>query len=113
MKLLLVGALCGLFNGLFGSGGGAVAVLSLKRILHIPAQKAHATALALILPLTLVSAAIYLFIYETNVSTALWITLGGVFGGVAGACLLNKISPKWLHKIFGGLMIFAAVRMLL
>ena len=113
MKLLLVGAICGVFNGLLGSGGGVVAVLSLRKFVRLDTHKSHATALAVMLPLTIVSAAIYLVMYETDVFVALWITLGGIAGGIIGAKLLKKISAAWLHKIFGAIMIFAAVRMFL
>jgi len=113
MKLLLTGMICGIFNGLFGSGGGVVAVISLRRFLGIETHKSHATALAVMLPLTIISAAIYLFMYETDYMTAVWVTAGGVGGGLVGARLLRKLSAKWLHKIFGGVMVFAAVRMLL
>jgi hypothetical protein len=34
-------------------------------------------------------------------------------GGFVGAKLLNKVSDKWLHKIFGAFMIAAAVKMVL
>jgi len=113
MKLLLTGAICGIFNGLLGSGGGVVAVLSFRKFLGLDTHKSHATALAIMLPLTVISAIIYLFMYQTNFLTAMWITFGGVAGGIAGAKLLNKISAGWLHKIFGAVMIFAAVRMFL
>ena len=113
MKLFFTGALCGVFNGLFGSGGGVVAVISLRRFLGIETHKSHATALAVMLPLTIISAAIYLFMYETDVAVVAWVTLGGIGGGVGGARFLRKISAKWLHKIFGGVMVFAAIRMLI
>ena len=113
MKKLLTGAVCGVFNGLFGSGGGVVAVLSLRKFLGLDTHKSHATALAVMLPLTMVSAAIYLFMYETDLVTAAWVTVGGIFGGIAGAKLLGKISASLLHKIFGGVMVAAAIRMLL
>ncbi|MCL2397823.1 MAG: TSUP family transporter [Defluviitaleaceae bacterium] len=113
VKLLMAGVLCGIFNGLLGSGGGVVAVLSLRRFFDVETHKSHATAVAIMLPMTVVSAIIYLGIYDTDVMTAVWITMGGVVGGVVGARLLGRISAKWLHKIFGAVMIFAAVRMVL
>ena len=112
MKLLLTGAVCGVFNGLLGSGGGVVAVIGLRK-LGLDTHKSHATALAVMLPLTIVSAVIYLVMYETHVPTAVWITAGGIAGGIIGAKLLSKISAAWLHKIFGAMMIFAAIRMIL
>ena len=41
------------------------------------------------------------------------VSAGGIIGGVAGAKLLNKISSRKLHIIFGLAMLAAAVRMFL
>lgn len=90
-----------------------MAVLSLERFFKLEAHKAHATAVAVMLPLTVVSCAIYLFMYELELMTALWVTAGGAIGGILGAKFLQKLSSAWLHKIFGGIMIFAAIRMVL
>ncbi|MCL2753214.1 MAG: TSUP family transporter [Defluviitaleaceae bacterium] len=111
MKKIVVGVVCGILNGLLGSGGGVAAVISLRKFFKLETHRCHATAIAIILPLTLVSAAIYLFKYDVELMTALWVTVGGIAGGIAGAKWLAKISARWLHLIFGGIMIFAAVRM--
>ena len=109
---MIIGGLSGVINGLLGSGGGVIAVLGLERILKLPAKKAHGTAVAVMLPVTVVSFIVYLFRYDLELMTALWVTVGGCVGGIIGAKFLKKISAKWLHKIFGGLMIIAAVRMM-
>jgi len=112
MKKFFTGVLCGIFNGLLGAGGGVVAVLSLRKFLGVETHKSHATAVAIILPLTVVSAAIYLGGYQVDIATAAWVTAGGMIGGMIGAKLLKKISANILHKIFGAVMIFAAIRMM-
>ena len=58
-RAAVTGAACGLLNGLFGAGGGMAAVPLLKAG-GLPQKKAHATSLAVILPLAAVSAAFYL-----------------------------------------------------
>ena len=54
-------ALCGLFsglvNGLFGAGGGLLAVPALERIGGLETQKSHATALLAMLPLSITMSA--------------------------------------------------------
>jgi uncharacterized membrane protein YfcA len=113
IKKVGIGVVTGVLNGLFGSGGGTVAVPAMEKFLGIEDKKAHATAIAVILPLSVVS----LFIYGRSVSvdfkTVAAVSIGGVFGGYVGAVFLNKISGKWLHIIFGGFMIAAAMRMIL
>jgi len=112
MKKFFAGVLCGVFNGLLAAGGGIVAVLSLRKFLGVETHKSHATAVAIMLPLTVVSAAIYLGGGKVDITTAVWVTVGGAVGGIVGAKLLGKISANLLHKIFGGIMIFAAIRMM-
>ena len=111
-RAVAIGAATGFANGLFGSGGGTVLVPALERLLGLPAQKAHATAIAGILPLSLLSLAIYLFRTPLLWKEAAWCALGGLAGGPAGAVLLGRFSGKWLHRIFGAFMLAAAVRMI-
>ena len=97
--MIFIGLITGLANGLFGSGGGTVVVPCMEKYLDIDAHKSHATAIAIILPLSVLSA------------VTIASSVGGVMGGFIGAKLLNKISGRWLHIIFGAAMLAAAVRM--
>ena len=114
-KKFLIGVITGFANGLFGSGGGTIVVPSMERFLDVEEHKAHATAIAVILPLSILSLAIYL--WKTGLGevwqTALWASAGGLVGGVVGAKLLSKVSGIRLHRIFGGFMLAAAVRLML
>lgn len=110
-KYFLFGSATGLLNGLFGSGGGVAAVLVLKKVFGLETKQAHASALMVILPLSVVSLVIYLFHAEIPYTTALWTSAGGILGGLAGAKLLKKLSALWVTRLFGIMMIAAAVRM--
>lgn len=107
-----VGLVTGVANGLFGAGGGTIVVPALEKFLKVETHKAHATAIAIILPLSVLSALIYLRGVQMDWKMALYVSAGGVAGGYTGALLLSKISAKWLHKIFGLFIIAAAVRMI-
>ena len=114
-KKIMIGCVTGFANGLFGSGGGTIVVPAMERFLGVEEHKAHATAIAVILPLSVLSLLIYL--WKTGLGdvwqTALWASAGGLAGGFVGAKLLNKVSGIWLHRIFGVFLIAAAVRMIL
>lgn len=112
-KQIAIGLITGFANGLFGSGGGTIVVPSMERFLGVEEHKAHATAIGIILPLSLLSLVIYCWKTDVAWSIALWASAGGVVGGLVGAKLLSKISGIWLHRIFGLFMIAAAVRMIL
>ena len=112
--LCLVGILTGFLNGLFGSGGGTVVVPALERFLGLKEHRAHATALAVILPLSVLSLVIYLLRADgTAWGAAASASLGGFGGGILGAWLLPKLGAVWLHRVFGLFLILAAGRLLL
>ncbi len=113
LKGSVIGAVTGFVNGLFGSGGGSVLVPCLEKFLKMEPQKAHAGAIAVILPLSVISVLLYARGVEVDLKTLLPVALGGIAGGMGGARLLGKISGKWLHIIFGIFMIAGSVRMIL
>jgi len=108
----IVGVITGVANGLFGSGGGTILVPALEKIMKVETHKAHATALAVIFPLSLLSICIYMRGSKLPWLEVGCICLGGVAGGFLGAYLLNKIKAVWLHKIFGLFLAAAAVKMI-
>ncbi len=112
-KIIGLGIITGLINGLFGSGGGTIVVPTMVFLLGIDDYKAHATAIAVILPLSIISTIIYTKHNVINYPIAFNIAIGGIIGSFFGAKLLNKIPIKILRKIFGGLIIFASLRLLL
>lgn len=112
LKYILIGIAAGVANGLFGSGGGTIAVPAMVFLLDEDEHKAHATALLIILPLTLVSTYFYLSQNYVNWNITWKAMAGGVVGGAIGAFLLNKCPSKILRKIFGIFMILAAIRMI-
>jgi len=109
---LPIGIIVGLANGLFGAGGGTVLVPALEKFKPLETHKAHATALAVILPLSVVSAVVYVWGVDVNWPAVGFVSAGGIVGGIVGAKLLNKISAGWLNMIFGLFLAAGAVRML-
>lgn len=108
----LLGILTGIVNILIGSCGGIIAVECLKHE-NLDQTKAHATAVAVILPLTLISAAGYLIKGQVQISDSLVYLIPGLIGSVIGSLLLPKIPKKILGKIFSVFIIYAGVRMLI
>ncbi|MGN0451183.1 MAG: TSUP family transporter [Acutalibacteraceae bacterium] len=108
----LSGLSIGFVNGLLGAGGGIIAVPILKR-LGLERKEAHANAVAVILPITLLSAALYLLKGYVSLADSFVFIPGGLVGSLIGTYCLKKISPVWLKRIFGGFMVYAGVRLLL
>lgn len=106
---IATGLLAGLLNGLFGSGGG-VAVVPLLEHAGVTAKKAHATSIAIIASLSLVSSLVYFQNGSIDFMSALAYLPYGIAGALLGAWLLKKIPTKLLKRLFGAVMIVAAIR---
>lgn len=109
---VITGIIAGTVNGLFGGGGGMIVVPMLMIFLKKEAKTAHATAILIILPLSIVSAIFYALFGNLDVSVALPTTIGVAAGGAIGAFLLSKLSSKYVVIIFAAVMIAAGVKML-
>lgn len=101
----------GLINGLLGAGGGMVTVPALEKT-GLKAEKAHATALAIMLPLSALSAAVYIFTGRADVVAALKYMPAGVLGALFGAWLLPRIPERLLKLLFGFFALWAGGRIL-
>lgn len=108
----LKGTLIGIVNGCFGAGGGMLAVPLLKKG-GMEVKESHTNAVAVILPITVVSGIVYMWKGYVGLSDALPFIPAGVIGSVLGTLILKKISPFWLKRIFGGFMVYAGIRLIL
>lgn len=111
ITLLMLGFITGILNGLFGSGGGTIIVPALVFLFSIEDHKAHSSAIAIILPLTIISSLIYVKNGIYDIPLTIKVGIGSILGGYIGAKLLNLLSSNSLKKIFGAFMIAAAIRM--
>ncbi len=109
----VVGMLLGGVNGIFGAGGGMLAVPALTFILGYDDKSAHAAAIALILPLCAMSVIVYSVKASFDMSVVLPTSIGVFIGGLIGALLLKKIPAQWLSFVFYGLMLFSGIKMIM
>jgi uncharacterized membrane protein YfcA len=113
IKAAVTGALAGALNGFFGGGGGMILVPLFIRWLKADERKTFATSVFIILPLCIVSAAVYYFRSDLELMRALPFLIGGLVGGFIGGCCFKKIPTALLHRAFGLLLIYGGVRSLL
>ena len=112
-KSLVTGALAGIANGLFVSGGGLFLVPLFTKWLGLEQRRAFATSVAVILPLSLVSAAVYWFRGGLDVSAAWPYLLGGAVGGLLAGKIFRRVPLVWVRRAFGLLLLYGGVRAVL
>lgn len=112
IAMCLVSLFIGAINGLFGAGGGMLAVPCLTYVWGLDEKSAHATAIAVILPLCLVSSVVYALKGNYEPSVILPTVIGVTIGGIVGALLLKKMSANAVSFLFYALMTFAGFKMI-
>lgn len=87
-------------------------VPAMEKFLGMEEKKAHATAIAVILLLSSVSA--FFYIRKGFFDFNLWVplTLGGMAGGAVGAKFLARIPKRWLKILFGGVIMLTAGKLI-
>ena len=113
-KALIVCAafVAGLANGIFGGGAGMLIVPTLSSLCGLDQKRAHATAIAVVLPLSVLSSVLYTIGGTHDFMNAAYVGFGVAAGGAIGAILLNKTPKGALTVLFYGVMIYAGVRMI-
>lgn len=110
-KRLIAGMLTGAVNGLFGGGGGMVAVPLLKGMLGYGDKQSHATAIFVIAPVCAASAAVYIINGYALPDVIIPAAVGSVAGGLVGAYSLNSFPKTVINCIFIAVMFAAGIRM--
>lgn len=110
--VVALSALVGFVNGFFGGGGGMLLVPMLEKVLKVPVKKSHATAIAIILPVSIAGAVTYLINGYFELTPLLGVSGGCVAGGIAGALLLKKLPSGVVGIIFSLIMIGVAVKLI-
>ena len=111
-KSILSGIAAGVINGLFGAGGGMILVPILICWIHMDDQDAFATSVAVIFPICFISFLVYCRSSFVDIPSAIPYLWGGLIGGFAGGKIFHRISPAFLHKLFGVLILWGGIRSL-
>ena len=110
--LLGLGLLAGFLNGLLGAAGGIALVVGLRALFRKKPVNGHsfyATALAVMLPLSALSAWRYARGGHLPAVSPWGLILPAVLGGVLGALLLRRIKPHVLKRIFAAVVLVSGI----
>ena len=99
MQSIFCGTAVGLANGLFGGGGGMIAVPLLRRI-GLEEKRAHATAILWILPISFLSFLLYVMKGYYDGGVLIPTAIGVSAGGFLGAKFLGNMPVKAVSLTF-------------
>jgi uncharacterized membrane protein YfcA len=111
LGILALGFAAGVTAGLFGVGGGILAVLALTLVLGLGQLEAQATALLSVIPVALVGA--WRQHGYGNLRLREGVLLGALAAGgsVAGVAIANAVPERALEVSFACLVLFVAFRL--
>ncbi len=111
-SILAAGITIGFINALFGAGGGLIAVTFLLKT-GLSQKQAQATALCIILPLSVISSIVYFKRGYVGLNQAKTYLPYSLVGALIGTALMSKINNKVLKKLFAVFMLWAGIRLLM
>ncbi|MBE6555272.1 MAG: hypothetical protein E7663_03420 [Ruminococcaceae bacterium] len=112
LPLLATGLGAGLLNGLLGAGGGILIVYALRGIFSKKVANGRAfypTALAVMLPLSALSAWQYAKGGHLLDASVLPLVFPALAGGLVGAMLLSRMAPRVLNRIFAAVVLISGI----
>jgi uncharacterized membrane protein YfcA len=110
--LCVAGLGIGFINGFFGGGGGMLCVPVLAGIAGLSTKQSHATALAVMLPLSLFSLHCYAQAAPLCDLQFFAVFFPSLAGGAVGAWLLGRLSVVVLNRIFATVMALSGILLL-
>jgi uncharacterized membrane protein YfcA len=113
LALAAIGAVAGLFSGLFGVGGGVVMVPLLVLWLSYGEREATGTSLAAIVVIATAAALTHGAYGNVRVAEGLLVGVPAIGGVLAGTWLQQRIEPRTVRLLFAALLALAAAELLL
>jgi uncharacterized protein len=103
--------LAGLMSGLLGIGSGALKVIAMDQIMHLPLKVSSATSNFMIGVTAGAGALVFLARGFISPMVAAPVALGVTAGAIAGSKLLPYANVRWLRAGFVGILVLVAVEM--
>ena len=114
LSLVVIGLLAGFFSGTLGIGGSVIMIPLMILWINFSQHQAQGTSLAVLaVPVTLLAAFNYFKEGYVNWKYAAIIAITFIIGGYLGSKLAISINQVLLKKIFGGVLLIVALKMIL
>ena len=102
----------GALNGFVGTGGGIVFIFTLLLLTKNEKKDNYVTTLCAVVPISLIGSFSYFCGGSVDISLLQRSYLPALVGGILGALLVDKLKLRWLNLLFGSLIIYSGINML-
>jgi uncharacterized membrane protein YfcA len=102
----------GFLGSLLGLGGGMIVVPALTLLLHIDIRLAIGASIISVIATSSGAAAAYVRDRLANLRVAMFLEVGTTSGAITGAWLAGMLHPRWLYILFGSILGYSAIAML-
>ena len=113
LYILLIAIFAGFLGALLGLGGGLILTPALTLFFGVDIKYAIGASIVSVIATSSGSAIAYLRDRLTNIRVGMFLEIGTTLGAITGAYLGGILNPKYLYIIFGLLMLYSGVMMLL
>ena len=108
-----LGVGAGVAGALFGLGGGLFLVPALTLLFHVNIKFAIGASIVSVIATSSGAAAAYIRDRLTNVRIGVVLEIATTTGAISGAFLTGLLAPRWLFLIFGVLLLYSILPMVL
>jgi uncharacterized membrane protein YfcA len=109
--ILTLGFAAGVTAGLFGVGGGVLAVVALTLVLGLDQREAQATSLLVVIPVATVGAWRQHRYGNLRLRDGVLLGLLSIAGSLGGVVVANAVSERTLEVAFACVVLFVAYRL--
>ncbi len=113
LELFSICLVAGFFGSLVGLGGGIIVVPALTLLFGIDIRYAVGASIVSVIATSSGAAAAYVREHMTNLRAAMLLETGTTTGAITGAFLAGVLHGRWLFLIFGVVLTYSAVAMLM
>jgi uncharacterized protein len=113
LVVFVVALVAGFAGSLLGLGGGLIVIPALTLLLHVDIRLAIGASIISVIATSSGAAAAYVRDGMANIRVAMFLELGTTTGAITGAYLAGHVHPRWLYVLFGAMLGYSAVAMLM